>query len=381
MTDTSSLVRWLMDGARSAPTPQAVLAELCAGLVGCGVPLERVRVFIQTLHPNLMGRVFTWRPDRDVEIGEASLDVLGSKPFLASPIAHVGSTGKSVRRRLVDPNCVLDFPILDELRAEAVTDFLCVPLIFSTGAIHAVTWSTKAPLGFSDDALAGIELVIAPLARMAEIWALRRIATNLLDTYVGRQSGAKILAGRIRRGDTEDIQAVIWQSDLRGFTPMADHLPPAELLALLNQFFDCQVPMIGAQGGEVLKFLGDGLLAIFPVASDQPVAAICEAALAAARATQAAIAAMAGDVQYGVALHIGKVSYGNIGGGDRLDFTCIGPAVNMTARLEKLSAELRREVVASEDFARYAPQAFTYLGEFPLKGFDAPQPVYGLRSA
>lgn len=381
MMESASIVAWLIDGARSAKSPQEVLAQLCDGLVRSGIRLDRVRVFVQTLHPNIMGRVFSWRPGHEVEIGEAPTAMLGSVEFLASPVAWVSANGRSLRRRLVDPACVIDFPILAELREQGFSDFLCLPLAFSNGEAHVVTWATKSPDGFGAGEISALEAIASPLARVAEIWALRRIATNLLDTYVGRQSGTRILAGGIRRGDTTDIQAVIWQSDLRGFTPMADKLPSAELIALLNSFFDCQVPFIAAQGGEVLKFMGDGLLAIFPVADAQSVAKTCTAALAAARAMSSAIAAAPEEMPYGLALHIGQVSYGNIGGGDRLDFTCIGPAINMTARLEKLTAELREEVIASDEFARHLPHDFDYLGDFALKGFHARQPIYGLRSS
>lgn len=378
VVDTSSIVAWLVSGARGARSPMDVLARLCADLVVGGVRLDRVRVFVQTLHPDIMGRAFSWRPGKEVEVFEAPTAILGSQTFIASPVTYVKANAAPLRRRLVDVARPRDFAVLDEIAAEGITDFLASPLIFSTGDIHVVTWATAAPGGFSDAEIAGIEAVVDPLARIAEIWALRRIATNLLDTYVGRQSGARVLAGQIRRGDTERIEAVIWLSDLRGFTPMADLLPPHELIARLNEFFDCQTPAIADRGGEVLKFMGDGLLAIFAVSAELSPQHACEAALAAADAAATALARKAGDLAYGLALHIGDVLYGNVGGGNRLDFTCIGPAVNMAARLEKLSGELRRPIVASAEFARHVPGAFESLGEFELKGFSTRRPVFGL---
>jgi adenylate cyclase len=371
---------WLIDGARSAPQPDQVLAQTCERLVACGIPLWRVAVFVRTLHPNVMGRRLVWRPGVDVEIREAPYELLESGDFLDSTIARVYLTEEPIRRRLALPDCPLDFPILSELRAEGVTDYLASPLIFTDGAIHVVTCTTRAPGGFSDAQIAGIVAIITPLARVAEVRALRRTASILLDTYVGHDAGERILAGHIRRGDIEEIHAAIWLSDMRGFTALADSLPPRVMIDLLNRYFDCQVPVILEHGAEVLKFMGDGLLAIFAIAGDE--IEVCQHALAAARRAQANIAALASSampgLRFGLALHIGDVLYGNIGSGNRLDFTCIGPAVNCAARIEKLTSQLRRAILASSEFARHCPDEFTALGKFSLAGFSAPQVVFGL---
>ena len=261
---------------------------------------------------------------------------------------------------------------------------MLTPLIFTDDSVHVATWSTQQMAGFTNAQIAGIETIVKPFTRVAEIRALLRTATNLLDTYVGHDAGERILAGRIRRGHTEAIHAVIWLSDMRGFTSMADRLPPQVLVDLLNRYFDCQVPAILEHGGEVLKFMGDGLLAIFPLAKG--LAGPHEAshrALGAARDAQTNIAAIdtptnVRGVRFGLALHIGEVLYGNIGSGNRLDFTCIGPAVNLAARLEKVAAKLGRTVVASAEFVAHFPGEFVPLGEFSVAGFAAPQLVFGL---
>jgi adenylate cyclase len=375
-----AVVDWLIDGARSAPQPHQVLTQLCERLVACGIPLWRVAVFVRTLHPNVMGRRFVWRPGAEVEAREAPYELLETSDYLDSTIARVYLTEKPIRRRLADPDCPLDFPILAELRAEGVTDYLASPLFFTDGTIHVVTSTTREPGGFTDEQIAGIEAIITPLARVAEVLALRRMASTLLDTYVGHDAGERILAGHIRRGDIEEIHAAIWLSDMRGFTALADSLPPRVMIDLLNRYFDCQVPVILDHGAEVLKFMGDGLLAIFAIAGDEIEA--CKRALAAARKAQANIAALASSampgLRFGLALHIGDVLYGNIGSGNRLDFTCIGPAVNCAARIEKLASQLGRAILASGKFARYCPGDFTALGEFSLAGFSAPQAVFGL---
>ena len=260
-----AVVDWLIDGARSAPLPQQVLAQLSDRLVACGIPLWRVAVFVRTLHPQVMGRRFIWRPGAEIEMSEAPFGVLETAEFLDSPVARVYETGRPVRRKLADPDGGVDFPVLADLRAQGVTDYLASPLFFTDGAIHVVTCTTREPGGFTDAQIAGIEAIITPLARVAEIRALRRMASVLLDTYVGHDAGERILAGQIRRGDIEEIHAAIWLSDMRGFTALADRQPPRVLIDLLNRYFDCQVPVILDHGAEVLKFMGDGLLAIFAI--------------------------------------------------------------------------------------------------------------------
>src|SRR5208282_5973974 len=233
-----------------------------------------------------------------------------------SPFTTVYATRQPLRRRLADSDCPSDFAILRDLRAEGATDYAAFPLLFTDGTIHVATWSTKHPGGFTPKQFADLESIIAPLARVAEIRALRRTAGNLIDTYVGHQTGERILAGKIRRGYVEVIRAAVWLSDMRGFTKLSEQAPPQAVIDVLNRYFGCQVPAILDHGGEVLKFMGDGLLAIFPFPRDGTDARrICARALAAALEARAAIAALPslpgveGDapLQFGLALHCGEV--------------------------------------------------------------------------
>jgi adenylate cyclase len=382
MTDPSikAIADWLIDGARSAVQPQEVLSQLSERLVACGIPLWRVAVFVNTLHPQIIGRRFVWRPGSEVEIAEGRFGLFDTPEFRENPVARVYATRTALRRRLAGPACAMDFPILQELRADGVTDYLALPLLFTDGSVHVVTCTTRQPGGFTDAQIAGLEAIMTPLARVAEIRTWRRNASTLLDTYVGHDAGERILAGQIRRGDIEEIHAVIWLSDMRGFTALSDRQPPRVLIDLLNRYFDCQVPVILEHGAEVLKFMGDGLLAIFAIAGDEP--EVCKRALAAARQAQTNVAELASTampgLRFGLALHIGDVLYGNIGSGNRLDFTCIGPAVNFAARIEKLAGELGRGILASGEFAKHCRTEFTALGEFTLPGFSAAQLVFGL---
>jgi adenylate cyclase len=385
-SDLQKITDWLIDGARSAPSPPRMMAETCERLVQAGLPLWRVGVFVRTLHPDIFGRNFVWRPGAEVVVGTVDFDIRNTPEYRNSPLAIVFAEGQEVRCRLDDPASER-VPFFDDMRAEGVTDYIALPLLFMDGAINASSWTTKRPGGFSDDELAALRTVVVPLARVIEIVSLRRTASILLDTYVGNRAGQRILGGQIRRGHNDTMDAAIWLSDLRGFTALSDRLPAETVVDILNGYFDCQVSSIRTHGGEVLKFMGDGLLAVFPI--DEYVGdvhEVCSRVLEAARESRASVEAMhypVGDAverfRFGVALHVGRILYGNIGGGDRLDFTCIGPAVNLAARLEKIAGRLSRTIVASAGFAGIFAGGWTDLGEFPIAGFSKAERVYGLQ--
>jgi adenylate cyclase len=384
-SDLQKLIDWLIDGARSAGSPPQMMAETCERLVQVGLPLCRVGVFVRTLHPDIFGRNFIWRPGAEVVLGTADFAFIDSPEFRSSPLAIVFGEEREVRYRLDDPESKR-FPFFDDMRADGVTDYIALPLFFVDGSVNASSWTTRQPGGFSDDELATLKAVVTPLARIVEIVSLRRTASMLLDTYVGNRAGERILGGQIRRGHTDTMDAAIWLSDLRGFTALSDRLPAETVVDILNHYFDCQVAAIRTHGGEVLKFMGDGLLAVFPIAKqDGKVGEVCARVLEAARESRASVGAMnypIGDTverfRFGVALHVGKILYGNIGGGNRLDFTCIGPAINLAARLEKIAGRLHRTIVASEGFAGICAGGWADLGEFPIAGFAKAERVYGL---
>jgi adenylate cyclase len=385
--EIKKITDWLIDGARSAPNPARMMAETCERLVAAGLPLWRVGVFVRTLHPDIYGRNFIWKPGAEVEIGSVDFGIQDLPEFRSSPLAIVFRDAIEVRGRPDDPESKR-FPFIAEMGAEGVTDYIALPLIFIDGQTHASSWTTKQPGGFTDDQLDGLRQLVVALARVIEIISLRRTAALLLDTYVGNRAGERILAGQIRRGHTDTMNAAIWLSDLRGFTRLSDRLPSEVVVDILNRYFDCQVDAITRRGGEVLKFMGDGLLAVFPVAGDEGNAAdICNRVLEAVQECRASVAELTYSegghtvekFRFGLALHIGTVLYGNIGGANRLDFTCIGPAVNLAARLEKIASNLHRTVVASASFAEICSNgSWRDLGEFPIAGFSKVERVYGL---
>ena len=383
--ELQKITDWLIDGARSATSPTRLMSETCERLVAAGLPLYRVGVFVRTLHPDIYGRNFIWRPGAEVEMGTVDFNILESPGFTNSPLMIVFTEGKEVRGRLEDLQDSR-FSIFDDLRAEGVTDYIALPLHFTDGLSHASSWTTRQPGGFTDQQLAALRALVPALARVIEIIQWRRTSSLLLDTYVGNRAGERILKGQIRRGHTDTMDAAIWLSDLRGFTALSDRLPAETVVDILNGYFDCQVAAIRDHGGEVLKFMGDGLLAVFPI--DEyvgDVRQVCSHALDAARESRASVEAMHYPIgetverfRFGVALHVGRILYGNIGGGNRLDFTCIGPAVNLAARLEKIAGKLNRTVVASEGFAGICAGGWDDLGEFPIAGFSKAERVFGL---
>jgi adenylate cyclase len=383
--EVRAIADWLIDGARSMSVPTDLLAHLCERLTAAGIPLWRTGLFVRTLHPDIFGRNFIWKPGEAVTIGSVDFHILDSPEFNASPLAIVFREIREVRCRIDDPESQ-KYPFIDDMRAEGVTDYIAMPLLFIDGTVHASSWTTKQPGGFTDGQLKALKSIVPPLTRLIEVISLRRTASMLLDTYVGNRAGERILGGQIRRGHAETMDAAIWLSDLRGFTALSDRLPAETVVEILNHYFDCQVAAIRTHGGEVLKFMGDGLLAVFPIAErDGNIEQVCGRVLEAARESRASVEALQyphGEAierfRFGVALHVGKVLYGNIGGGNRLDFTCIGPAVNLAARLEKIAGRLHRTVVASEGFAGICAGGWDDLGEFPIAGFAKAERVYGL---
>jgi adenylate cyclase len=246
------------------------------------------------------------------------------------------------------------------------------------GRYNYLAYVGDRPGGFTEDQVAQLTAIAEPLAVAADWFSQRLIATNVLNAYLGTNTGPKVLAGQIRRGTGEAIAAVLWSSDLRGFTHFSDHLAGERVIEVLDQVFDLQAKAIERHGGEILKFIGDGLLAIFPVAERTAAVAAAEA-LAAAAEAQAALAALDGDgaaLRMVVALHYGTVIYGNIGAAQRLDFTVIGPAVNLVSRIEAVAKALDLPVVVSDDFATAYGRRLRSLGLHQLRGLERPHELF-----
>ena len=376
--DVSPVVDWLMDGAKGAPLPQDVLFQMATKMEACGLPILRVAVFVTTLHPNVMGRGFFWRRGAtEATVAEAPYGIIDTEEFQRNPIVRVFKDGAEIRRKLCDPDCPNDFKILDEFRADGITDYVAMPLDFTNGEIHAVSFTTDREGGFTEAEIEAMREVRRPLARIAEIFAHRRTARNLLDAYLGVQSGGKVLAGQIKRGDGQEIHAVIWFCDLRESTPLADSMSRWEFLGLLNEYFEAMAGAVLDHKGEVLRFIGDAALAIFPVADDgMSIEDACQAGVDAARdaiermkeVNAVRVENGQRELGFGIGLHLGDVMYGNIGTANRIEFTVIGAAANEAARIESQTKTLGVTFLISQEVVKHLSGDWKSLGKFELRG-------------
>jgi adenylate cyclase len=272
------------------------------------------------------------------------------------------------------------------LRRKGATEYLALPLNLSHSRYPVVTWSTDRPGGFAEEHRAALAELNPALAAIVETRVARRLSANLLDIYLGAQAGRRVLAGHIHRGRGESLNAVIMATDLRGFTNLSDRLSGDEMIELLDDYFEAIASPIHERQGEVLKFIGDGMLAIFPTTEEGDFSATAARALDAARDGLAQLerinadrhAAGQAQIAIGIGLHLGEVIYGNVGAADRLDFTVIGPNVNLAARLEGLTKRVMRPLVTSRAFAAACPRRLVSLGFHPVRGFSEPEEVFGL---
>lgn len=379
-----ALIDWMIDGARPSANGQEIVASICDKLLDAGIPVARFVLFIYTLHPIIRGRRFRWTPNEDVDVAEAKFEVFSTDLYNHNPLPHVIERQKSIRRKLHDADCPDDYIIISELRAQGFTDYLALPLIYTTGETHVATWASSHVSGFSDEMLDVLGKIAAPLARLAETYMLRLNAANLLSTYVGRNVGERILNGAVKRGDGEEITAVIGFFDFKNYTMHSNAMPARQLLEVLNASFDALVPHVEENGGEILKFLGDGFFAIFPYKNEEQAKDAASRALNSVKSSIAALQAAPKDgnalplFAIRTALHLGSFYYGNIGGSNRLDFTAIGPPVNYAARLLSAASELNNDHVASGEISKLLNGAVEEIGAAQFKGFEGMQTVYGV---
>ncbi|MFB9266223.1 adenylate/guanylate cyclase domain-containing protein [Bradyrhizobium erythrophlei] len=380
--ETHPVIRWLMTDARRRVDANDFLEAFAQQLLAAGIDVARITTGVPILHPQIFSFSGLWErgegvTERLYRAGPSATATMSNSPIR---IAYEG--GGPVRCDLTAPARDGEFPIVGDLRRDGYTDYVVYSVPFADGSHKALSLATRRAGGFNADELALFAAMIPAIAFNIEVQALRRTARTLLDTYVGQQSGGRVLEGQITRGSGETIRAVIWLCDLRGFTSLSEALPRDALIDLLNSYFGPMCDAVAGAGGEILKFIGDAMLAIFPIGDDP--ASICRAALAAAERAQAALSeenakrerAGLPRIEYGLALHIGDVMYGNIGSDTRLDFTVIGPAVNLTARIESMCRQLGRQLLLSSDFVGAGSIPATSLGAHSLKGVGSEQEIF-----
>jgi adenylate cyclase len=383
LSDEAVRIRdWLLaDAMRIADLGQA-LDLLCERIVAAGVPLARATTSVQLLHANSDGFEREWRRGQPMAERLYTYGPLSDAAYHSSPFAAAHATGRWVDLWL--PNTAdATYAIVADLKRAGIGHYLCIPVLFTTGRQrNGITFATLAPDRFSAEQIAFLAAIVPALGAVLEVRAAHRMLDEVLHTYVGGDPHRRILAGDVHRGAVTRIRSAILFSDMRGFTELTMRHGEEEVADVLNRYFDCIVPPIEARGGEVLKFIGDGILAIFQEHDDGDRGAACDAALAAARAGLAALAdsnrhkSVAGPLAAGIALHRGEAAYGNVGSGQRLDFTVIGRDVNIANRLTRLNGPLAQPILMSEAFAACQNGAISPIGRHPLPGLDADMALY-----
>jgi adenylate cyclase len=401
----TELSAWLTQAGLAGTSETDIVSGFCDRCVAAGLPLGRTQLFIDTLHPVHEGRLFRWGqgPTESplLEYGRTSPDVLavsGSNPedveaaerWRRSPFYKMLQTGDSLLRRRLNAATMDEFSLLADLVAAGMTDYVAIITRFAAegviGEMDGVysSWATRAPDGFSDGQIAALERIAPYLALAIKSVSLARMTGTLMATYLGRDAGQRVLGGRIVRGSAEKIDAVIWFSDLRGFTRITD-TAPEQVIPLLNDYSDAIISAIHEHGGDVLKLIGDGTLAIF-AAEDRMHA--CSAALSAAIAARRGVAELkkrrAADgkpvTEMYLGLHVGEVFYGNVGSRERLDFTVIGPAVNEVSRIAAMCRSVDQPVLMSAAFAHVGDmkRRLVSVGRYALRGVSHPQELFTL---
>ena len=361
--------------------------KLSERLVSAGAPVWRVRIAFRTLHPQVTSWAYLWQRGKGCEELRVRHEVTQSDQFVGSPIQYVYKTGQEFRRNLKTLDPEKDHRLLFELRDSGGTDYLALPLVFSDQQPNVFIVTSDAEDGFSECDCACFRKLAHYIASILEVESRRRITRSLLNTYVGPRTGSKVLNGLIKRGDGEEIRAALWFSDLRDFTPLTEALPPEQMLALLNEYFEFVSAAVTARGGEILRFIGDAMLIVFPITDRIDRERACQSALDSAIDAVNSIATVnhtrrrrdKPEIRFGVGLHEGCVVYGNVGAPDRLDFTVMGPAVNLTARLESLTKTLKTEIVMSSEFVSAIDSETESRGLHAMKGIKTEQEAFVLK--
>ncbi len=377
------VLRWLRRDGRLQSELAIFIGELVDRLEAAGAPVWRFYLGLQTIHPQLRAMGVVWRRGEGISEIARRYGIEFTSAYIGSPIQEVREGRAMIRHRLsaLTPQ---HHEVLDEVATAGGTDYLGFPMPVSRGEWPVLTIATDRVGGFNDADIAKFALLVENLGAVVEMHIGHRVTTTLLETYLGRETGERILRGLIRRGDGEEIRAVLWFSDLRNYTGLSEVLPSEHVLDILNFYFETLGKALSAHGGEILKFMGDGVLAIFPIKDAMFVPDACGHALQAAidaqgdmdRMNSGREAAEEPPIRFGIGLHVGTVTYGNIGTEDRLDFTVIGPAVNRASRLQALTKEAGVPILASAEFKDFCPQPLRSMGKFVMRGIDEQQEVF-----
>ncbi|MBY3068652.1 adenylate/guanylate cyclase domain-containing protein [Rhizobium laguerreae] len=377
------ILDWLVNETRGERFIDNILVDMCEKLLAAGVPVARATLHFRTNHPQWVGARILWKEGlAEAKIDTFAYGIENTPEFLNSPVNAIHQGSEEVRKRLEGTTDGVESSFYQELRDDGLMEYIAWPLEHTFGKRHVVTFSTSRPGGFTSEHVDFLRDLLPALTLVSEIRLKNIMARTLLQTYVGPHASEQILSGVTTRGSGATVGAAIMICDLRDFTAISDLWPRDDVIHLLNDYFDAMSDPIERHGGEILKFMGDGLLAIFPLAKETA----CLDLLQAIREGQTSMAELNAQhvrmgrepLRYGVGVHVGDVMYGNIGSRTRLDFTVIGPAVNVASRLESLTKEVKRPVLLSRAFVEMAgcAQDMDSLGTFPLRGLGEPVDVF-----
>ncbi len=405
-SSVSPVLKWFCSEGCTLSSPMDMLNGLIHELNRNGFVIRRSHVFIRTINPQISVEAYRWYRESHVaspvlqkyqyeslcqkyDGGQVIRDlmshgVLDSEGFLNSPVCRVAMTGEEFRKKIRPGDDGSDFPIFKQLIADGVSDYLVLPMSFSLGVFNAIFWDTDKAGGFSSAEINVLRALIPMLTKYYEAHLERQTTKVLLAAYLGQRTSQKVLEGRIKRGDSEEIQAAIWFSDLRGFTNFSNSYEASEIIEWLNKYFEIVADAVEANKGEVLKFVGDAVLAIFPISKTSSREIVCEAVLQSVSLAQEAMGRwnrareqlQLPALTHGVGLNIGSIQYGNIGALRRLDFTAIGSAVNLASRIEGMCAQLGYQTLVSEEFASFCECDLDFVGDHKIKGFAELQKIY-----
>ncbi|WP_209001274.1 DUF427 domain-containing protein [Stappia sp. BW2] len=375
-------VDWLLREAWTAKTPEELTAALGRKLVEDGIAVSRIGILIWSLHPMIAGRHYVWTRDDDkLQSFAPSYETLESPAFRQSPLQHVADGLGGIRQKIDSNPDEFEFPIMEDLRQQGVTDYVAMPLPFSGGRINVLTLASDHPAGFTTANLGLVFECSALISRLYEVFALTTNATSLLETYLGKRTGARVLGGDIRRGDGDVIDAAILFCDLRHSTKLETDLGHNAYVGELNRFFEVTTDIVNAHDGEVLKFIGDAVLAIFPAGVG--VEEACRQAVESAGEIVSRL--QSPDPETGhiplrcaIGIAFGEVTYGNVGSRERLDFTVTGHAANIAARLGDYGKIVGQDIVATADVAEGSGLPSKPLGPVDLHNVAEPVTAHAI---
>jgi adenylate cyclase len=377
----NAIVEWLADEALQNSEPANLYGELCQRLRGVGIPIVRGHVAFRILHPLYDASALNWFVQKGVVVEHFRPEQSSDDQFVHGPLGHIVAHRLPVlRRRLTGDTALLDFPVLEELRSLGGTDYIAFLVGFERHGKNGVicSWLSDRAAGFTDDEITLLNRVTRELAIALKAKIERSVAENVANTYLGKRAGESVLNGLIRRGDGERITAALWYSDLRCSTALADRLPAETFLNLLGRYFEMTASSVLDHGGEVVSLIGDAVLGLFRI--DRTADEACGRALAAAREARRRVepplAPTDANLDFGIALHLGQVIYGNVGVPERLQFTLVGSAVNEVVRVQDLTKKLGHSVLATASFVDATPGAWRPLGEHTLRGIETPMPIF-----